>query len=142
MRPFGRTIGQLASAAGVGVETIRYYERRGLLVQPPKPAGAGYRLYGEEALRLLRYIRMAQSFGMSLRDVEALIARTRETRGSFCQAVRETAAERLAKVREELAALQALEADLESCLAECGRHDPARPCPILVGLGLEAEATA
>ena len=137
-----RTIGQLAKAAGVGVETIRFYERRGLLQQPKKPAGGGFRRYPEDALRRLRYIRLAQDFGLSLRDVEDLMHRTRDAKLSFCQAVRETVENKLGQVREELARLHALEGELQSFLTSCSTRDPNLPCPILVGLGHPPEGAS
>ncbi len=130
-----RTIGQLAKAADVGVETIRFYERRGLLKQPKKPADGGFRRYNEDALRLLRYIRLAQDFGLSLRNIEDLLRRTEDAKLSFCQAVRETMENKLAGVRQELAGLHALEAELQTFLMDCSTRDPNLPCPILVGLG-------
>jgi len=130
-----RTIGRLAKAAGVGVETIRFYQRRGLIEQPRKPEGGGFRLYGEDALRLLRYIRLAQSFGLTLREIEDLLRRTGDAKLSFCEAVRETMQAKLVKVREELAGLRVLEDELASFLTACRTRDPDLPCPILAGLG-------
>lgn len=140
MQEPGRTIGQLAKAAGVGVETVRYYQRRGLLKQPLTPSTAGFRRYDEGALQLLRYIRMAQGFGLSLRDIEDLLRRSFDIDRSFCHAVQETVAAKLAKVRQELAALQQLEAELQICLASCAARDPRLPCPILMGLCRVPEA--
>jgi MerR family mercuric resistance operon transcriptional regulator len=131
----GRTIGQLAKAAGVGVETVRYYERRGLLDRPKRPSTSGYRRYGEDALRLLRYIRLGQRLGLSLKDIEGLLARSRAADESFCLAFRTTVATKLAKVREELNALQSLESELQACLTDCAHRERSLPCPILVGLG-------
>jgi MerR family mercuric resistance operon transcriptional regulator len=70
-----RTIGKLAAEAGVGVETIRYYERRGLLQQPPRHGAA--RNYGDEALWRLRYIKVGQQWGLSLREMRDLLAGAR-----------------------------------------------------------------
>jgi MerR family transcriptional regulator, mercuric resistance operon regulatory protein len=70
-----RTIGKLAAEAGIGVETIRYYERRGLLQQPPRHGTA--RNYGDEALWRLRYIKVGQQWGLSLREMRNLLAGAR-----------------------------------------------------------------
>ncbi|MDQ2859201.1 MAG: MerR family transcriptional regulator [Pseudomonadota bacterium] len=134
MRESGRTIGQLARAAGVGVETVRYYERRGLLRQPRRPAG-GFRHYDEDALRLIRYIRLGRGLGLSLGDIEALLKRAHDTQRLFCGAVRETVEEKLAAVRRDLRALRARERELADFLAACAGRDPALACPILAGLG-------
>ncbi len=69
----GRTIGKLAEEAGVHVETIRYYERRGILEQPPKPEN-GWRTYGDDSLETLRFVKRAQWMGFSLDEIEDLLA--------------------------------------------------------------------
>src|SRR3546814_1209070 len=69
----GVTIGRAARKAGVGVETIRFYERKGLIAQPPKPARAGFRHYPEETVERIRFIRQAQELGFSLREVCELL---------------------------------------------------------------------
>ncbi len=87
-----RTIGKLAKEAGVGVETVRFYERKGLIDQPV--TGEGYRDYGDETLAAVRYIKIAQKMGFSLADVAKLRGKLREGPG-FCEAVRATARRRL-----------------------------------------------
>ena len=68
------TIGEAARRAGVGVETIRFYERRGLIDRPQKPQGAGFRVYAPEQVRRIRFIREAQQIGFSLREIAELLA--------------------------------------------------------------------
>jgi MerR family mercuric resistance operon transcriptional regulator len=80
------SIGALAKQAGVGVETVRFYERRGLVRPPAKPA-AGYRSYPEEAIGRIRFIRNAQALGFTLQEVKELLA-LRVTAGASCAAVR------------------------------------------------------
>jgi hypothetical protein len=87
-----RTIGKLAAEAGVGVETIRYYERRGLLQQPPRHGIA--RNYGDEALWRLRYIKVGQQWGMSLSEMRTLLA-VAERSPNFCSSIRAAAAQRI-----------------------------------------------
>lgn len=135
MRGQERTIGQLAKAAGVGVETVRYYERRGLLQQPRRPAGGGYRLYDEEALQLIRHIRLGRSLGLSLDDIQALVKHAHDTQRLFCAAVRQTVEQKLTAVRCELDMLRVRERELEDFLTACAGRDNDLPCPILVGLG-------
>lgn len=70
------TIGEVARRAGIGIETVRYYQRRGLIVEPPRPA-RGFRRYGPETLATLQFIRRVQGLGFSLKEIEALLAMRR-----------------------------------------------------------------
>jgi MerR family mercuric resistance operon transcriptional regulator len=126
-----RTIGRLAREAGVGVETIRFYERRGVLPRPARPADGGYRHYDDEAVRILRYVRLAQGLGFTLKDVERLLARAGDGPGTFCAVVRETAEAKLAGVRVELRALAEQQARLESFITGCRARSAAGGCPVL-----------
>ena len=123
-----RTIGRLAAETGVGVETIRYYERRGLIRRPR--SDGGYRDYSDEVLATVRYIRIAQHLGLSLSDIEALKERLHEGPG-FCAAVRATVSRRLATLEREMAELRRLEAELTGFLDRCTSRPADRPCPIL-----------
>ena len=126
-----RTIGRLAREAGVGVETIRFYERRGVLPRPARPADGGYRHYDDEAVRILRYVRLAQGLGFTLKDVERLLARVGDGPGAFCAAVRETAETKLSGVRAELAALAEQQTRLETFLSGCRARSATGNCPVL-----------
>jgi MerR family mercuric resistance operon transcriptional regulator len=119
------TIARLGSAAGVGVETVRYYQRRGLLAVPA--AGGGIRRYGPEDLRRLRFIRRAQAAGFTLGEIAELLALDRT--GDRAR-VRELAASRLGALDAKIAELEASRAALERLRASCaaGRKGP---CPIL-----------
>jgi MerR family mercuric resistance operon transcriptional regulator len=127
-----RTIGQLASDLGIGVETIRYYERRGLIPQPPK--AAGYRHYGDDVAALIRYIRLAQTLGLSLKDVERLKGRL-DDGPAFCATLRETARMRLETATAQIAELERLRSELRGFLDRCSARDSDLPCPILTELG-------
>jgi MerR family mercuric resistance operon transcriptional regulator len=129
-----RTIGQLAKQVGIGVETIRFYERRGILQQPRRPDSGGYRHYDDDALRLLRYIRIARALSFTLKDIERLATRVADGQPSFCASVRDTAEAKLADVRSELKVLAKLEADIEGFLTSCRLRPTDQPCPILSGL--------
>ncbi len=121
----GMTIARLAEAAGVGVETVRYYQRRGLLAVPPS-AGA-VRRYGPEELRRLRFVRRAQAAGFTLDEIAELLALDRtEDRAR----VRALAADRLAALDAKIAELEQSRTALERLRATCasGRSGP---CPIL-----------
>jgi MerR family mercuric resistance operon transcriptional regulator len=120
------TIGGLAKSAGVGVETVRYYQRRGLLPEPPRPHGE-VRRYGEADLRRLRFIRRAQAAGFTLEQIGELLALDRTDDRSR---VRELATDRLAALNQRVAELEQSRAALERLRSTCasGRKGP---CPIL-----------
>ena len=126
-----RTIGRLAREAGVGVETIRFYERRGVLPRPARPADGSYRHYDDEAVRILRYVRLAQGLGFTLKDVEQLLGHVGDGQGAFCGAVREIAEAKLAIVHAELAALAEQQTRLETFLAGCRARSATGTCPVL-----------
>src|SRR5690242_14840805 len=102
MKPARRTIGRLASEAGVSVETVRYYERRGLLQQPRRDTGG--REYSDEALWIIRYVKTAQGLGMSLKSIETLL-RSAEQSPNFCASVRAAARDKIAEIDATMAAL-------------------------------------
>jgi MerR family mercuric resistance operon transcriptional regulator len=119
------TIAKLGAAAGVGVETVRYYQRRGLLAVPARAGSV--RRYGPEDVRRLRFVRRAQAAGFSLEEIGELIALdSTEDRAR----VRDMAAERLAALDERIAELERSRAALERLRTTCasGRKGP---CPIL-----------
>ncbi len=125
------TIGVLAKAAGVGVETIRYYERLGLIDQPAKPGGA--RTYSALHLRQLHYIRNAKALRLSLKDILAL--RQKLASGpQFCAATRDVVTQRLREVDAEIATLTATRAELHAFLHRCASRPADRPCPVLADL--------
>jgi DNA-binding transcriptional MerR regulator len=104
------TISKVAREAGVAPDTVRYYEREGLIPPPARTSG-GYRIYGEETIRRLRFIRGSQRFGLRLRDVKALLDVI--DRGACpCGHASELVRSRLAEVDQQLADLRTLRADL------------------------------
>ena len=123
------TISQLARSAGVGVETVRFYQRRGLLSDPrPHKTGAsGIRHYGVEEVRRLRFIRSAQAAGFTLDEIGELIALDRTDDRAR---VRELAGERLAALDARIAELEQSRAALERLRATCATGKKG-PCPIL-----------
>jgi MerR family mercuric resistance operon transcriptional regulator len=120
------TIGALAKAAGVGVETVRYYQRRGLLSEPPRPHGE-VRRYGEEDVRRLRFIRSAQAAGFTLAEIgELLQLSASEDRAR----ARELAQARVAALDSKIAELSEARRALAGLASACA--STARgPCPIL-----------
>ncbi len=135
---YGLTIGQLAKAASVGVETIRYYERLGLLRQPTSTGG--YRRYDEAELVKLRYIRNAKALRLSLKDIAAL---QRQLSGgpAFCAAVRAMVEQRLRIVETQAAELAVLRGELAAFLARCANRPPDQPCPVARDLASSFAAT-
>lgn len=125
------TIAALAEAAAVGVETVRYYQRRGLMKQPPRPPGAGsgggIRRYGEEDVRRLRFIKGAQAAGFTLEEIRELIALdAAEERPR----ARDMARSRIAALDAKIAEMIAARAALARLAAECA-SGKAGPCPII-----------
>ncbi len=121
--------GELAKRAGVNVETLRFYERKGLLPKPPRQ-GSGYRQYPVESARLIRFIKRAQELGFSLREIRELLA-LRVQPGVTCAEVREKAERKISDVRRKLADLRAIERALKKLTASCSGLGPATDCPIL-----------
>lgn len=126
MRPF--SIGQLATTAGVNLETVRYYERIELMPPPARTAG-GHRAYEEAHVRRLAFIRRGRELGFSIEQIRALLALSEPSRAS-CAEVREIARTHLGEVRAKLADLARLEAILSATIAQCS-GDSAPPCPVL-----------
>lgn len=136
----GLTIGTVARRAGVGVETIRFYEREGLLPEPPR-TGAGYRKYPEEAIERLRFIRRAKELGFSLPEVEELME-LRLAPGSDRSTVKEMAGRRLADMRSRIADLLSMEKALARLTAACDGEGSVEGCPIIAALSGAAPADA
>lgn len=130
------TIGKLAKRAGVGVETVRFYERQRLLNRPARP-GKGYRKYPEEAIERINFIRHAQSLGFALEDIAALLA-LKVTAGSSCAAVRGKAAAKLADVEGRIVKLESIRSALEKLVAACPGRGAVAGCTILDALEASA----
>jgi MerR family mercuric resistance operon transcriptional regulator len=123
------TIAGAAKAAGVGVETVRYYQRRGLLQEPDR-AGAGYRRYGAEHVDRIRFIKRAQALGFTLDEIETLLALDD---GTDRRSVQRIARARLTEIRTRLADLRKLERTLTHLLHECEQERTPR-CPIIAAI--------
>lgn len=127
--PSALKIGELARAADVGVETIRYYERRGLLARPPRRA-SGYRQYPPQAVHRVRFIRRAQALGFTLREIEELLALRVDDERS-CADVRALARAKLEDIERRVAELQQMGRALERVARRCRGRGPTSECPIL-----------
>ena len=122
-------IGKLSRLTGCNIETIRYYERIGLLPHPPRSAGR-YRLYETEDVRRLAFVRRARELGFTLQEVRTLLALSEDLSDSTCGEVRQLAARQLTDVRVKIADLRAMERALTEAVRRCdGGHLPG--CPLI-----------
>jgi MerR family mercuric resistance operon transcriptional regulator len=124
------TIGTLAKQAGVNVETIRYYQRRGLVGEPPRPLG-GIRRYTRVHTRRLRFIREAQTLGFSLEEVADLLALED---GRHCREAEQLGSRKLATVRERMAQLRRVEKALTALVDQCHCNTGKVRCPLIAAL--------
>ena len=127
------TIGALAKAASVNIETIRYYERRGLVAQPDKPV-RGRRRYGGRALRTVRFVKRAQALGFSLDDIETLLRMRSAQSRRTCARVVSKARDKIAEIDGKLRDLRAIREVLVAVADQCPADGPGQPCPILAAL--------
>ncbi len=126
----GLSIGQLAAAGAVNVETVRFYQRRGLLGTPDKRYGS-MRRYSTQDLVRLRFIKSAQRLGFSLDQVADLL---RLQDGTHCDDARRLAEAKLADVRDKLTDLQRIESALGTLVARCANHGGSIACPLIESL--------
>ncbi|WP_232818171.1 Hg(II)-responsive transcriptional regulator [Zobellella maritima] len=136
------TIGKLARAADMNVETIRYYQRRGLVPEPDKPPG-GIRRYETTVLTRLRFIRTAQWLGFSLDEIAGLL---KLEDGTHCDDARKLGERQLAKVRAKIQSLQQIEKVLGELVKECCIQEGDVSCPLIFsiydGLGTQPDGNA
>lgn len=134
------TIAKAARKAGVGVETIRFYERKGLIDQPPKPKVGGFRAYPVETVERIRFIRQAQELGFSLREILELLS-LRADPETDCADVRERAEAKLREVGRKIAGLRSMDRALRTLIAGCPGRGAVDTCTIMEALEA-AERTA
>jgi len=132
----GLTIGQLARAAGVNVETVRYYQRLGLVHEPPKPL-QGYRRYPPETVERLRFIKRAQGLGFTLQEIAELLA----LGDGHCREVQVLARQKLERIRARIRDLQAMAVALEDLLARCDADVDDQGCALVEALAASARST-
>lgn len=125
-------IGEVASRAGVNVQTIRYYERRGILEEPER-SQSGYRQYPVEAAELVCTIKRAQKLGFSLDEIEDLL-RIRDWRDGACTAARDVAAQKLAALRDKIEHLESVKTTLEELIRDCAPRQAAGECRVLTAI--------
>lgn len=124
------TIGTFAQAAGVNVETIRFYQLKGLLPTPERPPG-GIRRYGSADVARVKFVKAAQRLGFSLDEIGQLLALED---GAHCSEAAELASQRLDDVRARLADLTRIEAALSRLVDECHAHQGRVSCPLIAAL--------
>ncbi len=125
------TIGQLAKAGGVPTSTVRYYERAGLL-RPSRRSGANYRLYSNEDLQRLRFVRAAQATGFTLGDIRQLL------RPAHCDRVQGLIEKRLAEVGARMSELRHVQTVLRGALELCREHEETGRCAVVETLSARA----
>lgn len=131
------TIKQAAVLAGVGTETVRFYERERLIPEAPRSA-CGYRQYSEETVRRLRFIKRAQALGFSLSEVRELFALTLTTTATRAD-IRDRAEAKLQDIEDKMQALYQLKTTLTRITQTCDGKGPLRGCPILEALQAEEQ---
>lgn len=129
-------IGAVAKQAGVGIDTVRYYERAGLIA-PPARLASGYRRYGEVDVARLRFIKRAQALGFTLKEIRGLLALSAQRDVSR---VKRSAQAKLEDVEDKLQALTRIRDGLKTLIAACPGHGRASECPILRALTGEEAA--
>ncbi|NOX80420.1 MAG: heavy metal-responsive transcriptional regulator [Deltaproteobacteria bacterium] len=128
----GLTIGRMAKKAGVTIDTVRFYERRGLIAEPPRSA-ANYRLYPEEDADRLRFIRHAKDLGFSLNEIKELLNLRHDPAATKAD-VKHCAEAKIKDIKQKIKDLSNILAALEPLTATCNGHGPVSECPILEAL--------
>jgi len=129
----GLTIGQVAQRAGVNIMTVRYYERRCLVPEPPRLA-SGYRQYDAEVVHRIHFIKLAQEIGFSLREISELLS-LRVGDENNCDEVKQKAEKKIEEIEEKMRVLGNMKKVLKKLTAACAARTPSsRKCPILEAL--------
>ena len=126
------SIGQVAKQSGISVETIRYYEKEGLLKEPERKE-SGYRQYKQEAIARLSFIQQAKELGFSLKEIGELLS-IRSDENNVCNEVKQLAQEKLDNIESKLKLLQRMRKSLKKLVADCPGQAPLNECPILDAL--------
>ena len=126
------TIGKVARRAGIGVETVRFYEREGLIEDPPRRE-SGYRQYPQETIARIRFIRRSKELGFSLREIKELLALRIDPETS-CEDILERAKVKIAEIDKKVQTLGRMKRALVKLAAACSGRAPTSECPILEAL--------
>lgn len=131
------TVGQVAKQAGVNLQTVLYYERRGLI--SARRAESGYRIFGADAVRMIRFIKNAQALGFTLEEIKGLL-RLRVGQSARCAEVRQRAERHMRDVEAKIEALAAMRSALSRLVTSCRRRRTTPQCPILEALETQGGA--
>jgi MerR family transcriptional regulator, copper efflux regulator len=134
------TIGQVATQAGLGIDTIRYYERRGLVPAPPRTDG-GYRIYPAGTVARLRFIRRAKELGFSLKEIKELLD-LRLDPAATCAEIKNQTETKIAQIEAKIADFQRMRQVLANLVNACRGRGPVDECPILEAIGKQEGADA
>lgn len=128
----GLKVGEVARQAGVNLQTIRYYERRGLLPSPPRTA-SNYRAYPRDTVRRVRFIKRAKALGFTLKEIDELLSLQVDPQTS-CVSVRDAAKAKVEDIDDKLRNLRAMRKALTGLIEDCSGEGPTAQCPILKAL--------
>jgi MerR family copper efflux transcriptional regulator len=129
------TIGRLASEAGINLETVRYYERQGLMPKPPR-SSSGYRLFPVDAAQRLRFIKRAQEIGFSLKEIRELLALRVSPKTSSAE-IRKRAEAKITDIEGKIKSLESMRKSLRKLTNACAGCGPISECPIIESLDRE-----
>lgn len=127
------TIGKIAGLAGVGVETVRFYEREGLIEQPPRKE-SGYRHYPYETISRILFVKKAKSLGFSLKEIKELLALQTDPKVT-CDDIRKRAEDKIADIETKIRVLESMKSVLHDLITSCRRGVAVNECVILKALG-------
>lgn len=128
----GMRIGAVAKRTGIGIETIRFYERQGLLIEPERQS-SGYRQFDEAAIARLNFIMRAKGLGFTLAEIKELLALWFDPVTTCCD-VRRRAEQKISDIEERVRALQAMKRSLKKLIDQCQKQGTLEDCPLLYGL--------
>jgi len=124
------TVGEVSRLAGVNRETLRYYEREGI-IDMPKRKDSGYRIYTLETVKRIRFIKRAQTLGFSLKEIMELMALRNDAQDAKCRDVKEYAQDKVKTIEKKLADLKQMHSRLLELIAVCDEENSLNTCPIL-----------
>ena len=136
MKPL--SIGRVADRAGIGVETVRFYERQGLIEEPPRSA-SGYREYPEAVVSRIQFIKRAKELGFTLKEIKELLS-LRIDPATTCADVESRAQAKMADIEEKIRGLERMRVALVNLIAACSGRGTTSECPILEALDREEKA--